>query len=165
MYMQVCMCTHTHTRAHTHTHSYTHIPTHTHAHTYTLIHTHAHTHTRAHTHTHSYTHIHTHTHTHAHTHKCICMYAQCLYYNPYSRAIPLAGRLCEHVETDQSASVAENCNSKLQEYLDTLDVRCEGNNNDAAILTWTPNDDTPDVVYYQVVGHTILYHMMIYYRV
>ena len=33
------------------------------------------------------------------------------------------------------ASVAENCNSELQEYLDTLNMRCQGDSNDAAILT------------------------------
>ena len=64
-----------------------------------------------------------------------------------------AGRLCEHTETDQSASVAENCDSELQQYLDTLDLTCQGDESDAAILTWMPDDDTPDVVYYQV------YHM------
>ena len=62
----------------------------------------------------------------------------------------LAGRLCEHFETNKSASVAEDCDSELQEYLDTLNVRCHGDKSDAAILTWTPDDDTPDVVYYQV---------------
>ena len=62
----------------------------------------------------------------------------------------LAGRHCEHVETDASASVAEDCNSNLQEYLDTLSVSCQGDESEAAILTWTPDDDTPDIVYYQV---------------
>ena len=62
----------------------------------------------------------------------------------------LAGRHCEHIETDRSAAVAENCNSNLQEYLDTLTVSCQGDENEVAILTWTPDEDTPDVVYYQV---------------
>ena len=64
----------------------------------------------------------------------------------------LAGRHCEHIETDRSAAVAENCDSNLQEYLDTLTVSCRGNESEAAILTWTPDDDTPDVVYYQVAS-------------
>ena len=43
-----------------------------------------------------------------------------------------------------------NCSSNLQDYLDTLSVSCQGDESEAAILTWTPNEDTPDVVYYQV---------------
>ena len=61
-----------------------------------------------------------------------------------------AGRFCSHVETALSASVAMECNSTLQEYLNTLNVRCEGDESEAAILTWTPDENTPDVVYYQV---------------
>ena len=61
-----------------------------------------------------------------------------------------AGRLCEHSETEESAAVAEDCNSELQEYLDTLNVTCQGNETSAAILTWTPDENTPDIVYYQV---------------
>ena len=64
--------------------------------------------------------------------------------------VPSAGRLCEHIETDDSAAVAEDCDSELQEYLDTLDVTCQSNESEAAILTWTPDENTPDVVYYQV---------------
>ena len=70
--------------------------------------------------------------------------------DPYSYISPAAGRLCEHIETDQSASVAADCNSELQEYLDTLDVMCLSDGSEAAILTWTPDENTPDVVYYQV---------------
>jgi len=54
------------------------------------------------------------------------------------------------VETDRSGDVATDCNSSLEDYLDTLDVTCEGEESEAAILEWTPDDDTPDVVYYQV---------------
>ena len=61
-----------------------------------------------------------------------------------------AGRHCEHEETDRSESVALNCGSTLQDYLDTLSVTCVGDESDAAILTWTPDENTPDVVYYQV---------------
>ena len=43
-----------------------------------------------------------------------------------------------------------NCDSNLQDYLDTLNVSCQGNESEAAILTWTPDENTPDVVYYQV---------------
>ena len=62
----------------------------------------------------------------------------------------LAGRYCAHEETAESAAVAMNCDSNLQDYLDTLSVSCQGDESEAAILTWTPDEDTPDVVYYQV---------------
>ena len=29
-------------------------------------------------------------------------------------------------------------------------MTCEGDESEAAILTWTPDENTPDVVYYQV---------------
>ena len=61
-----------------------------------------------------------------------------------------AGRYCSHVETASSGAVAVDCDRDLQDYLDTLTVTCEGEENEAAILTWTPDQDTPDVVYYQV---------------
>ena len=61
-----------------------------------------------------------------------------------------AGRYCAHEETAGSASVALDCDSTLQDYLDTLSVSCVGDESDAAILTWTPDENTPDVVYYQV---------------
>ena len=54
------------------------------------------------------------------------------------------------METAQSASVAVDCDSTLQQYLDTLNVSCQGDESEAAILTWTPDENTPDVVYYQV---------------
>ena len=54
------------------------------------------------------------------------------------------------METSSSASVATNCSSSLEDYLNTLTVSCEGDESEAAILTWTPDDNTPDLVYYQV---------------
>ena len=80
--------------------------------------------------------------------------------NPYS-CIPPAGRLCEHVETEDSAAVAENCDSELQDYLDTLDVTCQSNESDPAILTWTPDENTPDIVYYQVSSPFIALYIAI----
>jgi len=65
----------------------------------------------------------------------------------------LAGRFCEHFETATSGEVDLDCNSSLQDYLDTLNVACQGDESEAAILTWTPDIDTPDVVYYQVNMH------------
>ena len=62
----------------------------------------------------------------------------------------LAGRHCQHLETSSSGDVATNCSSRLDDYLNTLTVSCQGDESEAAILTWTPDDNTPDLVYYQV---------------
>ena len=48
--------------------------------------------------------------------------------------------------------MATDCNSGLEDYLKTLDVSCVGDESEAAILTWTPDDSTPDLVYYQVIN-------------
>ena len=71
-------------------------------------------------------------------------------YMYHEMKISTAGRYCSHVETASSGAVAEDCDRNLQDYLDTLTMTCEGEENDAAILTWTPDENTPDVVYYQV---------------
>ena len=71
-------------------------------------------------------------------------------YTYYEMKIFTAGRYCSHVETASSGAVAEDCDRNLQDYLDTLTVNCEGEESEAAILTWTPDENTPDVVYYQV---------------
>ena len=54
------------------------------------------------------------------------------------------------METSSSGDVAATCSSSLEDYLNTLDVSCEGDEGDVGILTWTPDENTPDVVYYQV---------------
>ena len=64
--------------------------------------------------------------------------------------ILIAGRHCQVVETSSSATPATQCSSTLQDYLDTLTVSCQGTEDEAATLTWTPDEDTPDTVYYQV---------------
>ena len=68
----------------------------------------------------------------------------------------LAGRHCQHVESSSSGDVATSCSNSLEDYLNTLTVSCEGDESEAAILTWTPDDNTPDLVYYQVIN-TISY--------
>ena len=68
----------------------------------------------------------------------------------YEMKISTAGRYCSHVETASSGAVAEDCDRNLQDYLDTLTVTCEGEESEVAVLTWTPDENTPDVVYYQV---------------
>ncbi|XP_065916178.1 protein Skeletor, isoforms B/C-like [Dysidea avara] len=64
-----------------------------------------------------------------------------------------AGRHCQHLETSSSGDVATNCSSRLDDYLNTLTVSCQGDESEAAILTWTPDDNTPDLVYYQCASH------------
>ena len=54
------------------------------------------------------------------------------------------------METAASGGVATDCASTLEDYQNTLEVSCEGDESEAAILTWTPDDNTPDVVFYQV---------------
>ena len=61
-----------------------------------------------------------------------------------------AGRHCQYVETASSANVATECSSTLQDYQNSLRVSCQGSASEAANLTWTPNENTPDTVYYQV---------------
>ena len=73
----------------------------------------------------------------------------------------LAGRYCAHEETAQSGAVAMNCSSNLQDYLDTLSVSCQGEESEVAILTWTPDEDTPEVIYYQV-SHILIAGMCYY---
>ena len=54
------------------------------------------------------------------------------------------------MESSSSGDVATSCSSSLEDYLNTLTVSCEGDESEAATLTWTPDDNTPDLVYYQV---------------
>ena len=59
------------------------------------------------------------------------------------------------METAASEGVATNCDSTLEDYQNTLEVTCEGDESEAAILTWTPDENTPDVVFYQVNVYSI----------
>ena len=41
----------------------------------------------------------------------------------------------------------------FQDYFATLNLTCDGTRiADAGILVWTPDENTPDTVYYQVSG-------------
>ena len=41
----------------------------------------------------------------------------------------------------------------FQDYVATLNLTCAGTRiSDAGILVWTPDENTPDIVYYQVSG-------------
>ena len=70
-----------------------------------------------------------------------------------SACYPSVGPLCEHQSTQSSGSVSENCQMTFQDYFATLNLTCAGTRiSDAGILVWTPDENTPDIVYYQVSG-------------
>lgn len=61
---------------------------------------------------------------------------------------PGAGRYCEWKH--KTVDVADSVNS-VEEYRNTLYLDCEV--GDYATFTWTPDEKTPDVVYYQCFTH------------
>ena len=56
----------------------------------------------------------------------------------------LAGSYCEYKTTSASPSNTDS----FEDYRSTLNKECDG--DQAGTLTWTPNETTPDMVYYQV---------------
>ncbi len=58
-----------------------------------------------------------------------------------------AGRLCACREGAEAARVRESCGSR-QEYEESQECSCE--EGGAAFLAWIPDENTPDIVYYQV---------------
>lgn len=65
---------------------------------------------------------------------------------------PGAGRYCEYKH--KTIDFAESVHS-VEEYKTTLFLDCEDGN--FATFTWTPDDKTPDTVYYQVMSFLFLY--------
>ena len=64
---------------------------------------------------------------------------------------PTVGPLCVHQSTSSSGPVNENCEMTFQDYFNTLNLTCDGARiTDAYVLVWTPDENTPDIVYYQV---------------
>ena len=59
------------------------------------------------------------------------------------------GRLCQLLETPASQNTRESC-SDLQTYIDTLETPASCNSGEPGKLVWTPDENTPDLVYYQV---------------
>ena len=59
----------------------------------------------------------------------------------------VVGRLCQSTETESATNIREGC-GPLDSYLSALDSSC--GNGGPGIFDWTPDEDTPDVVYYQV---------------
>ena len=57
------------------------------------------------------------------------------------------GPLCELSDTAQSEGIRQSCGS-YDDYISNLSSTCQG--GDPGELVWTPDDSTPDLVYYQV---------------
>ncbi|XP_064399010.1 mucin-2-like isoform X2 [Halichondria panicea] len=64
--------------------------------------------------------------------------------------VTAAGRLCACTEGAEAARVRESCGSR-QDYEESLECSCR--DGEPAILIWTPDADTPDIVYYQCAIH------------
>ncbi len=67
---------------------------------------------------------------------------------PFNQLFPrTAGRLCVCREGAEAATVRESCGSR-QEYEESQECSCE--EGEPAFLLWIPDENTPDIVYYQV---------------
>ena len=66
-------------------------------------------------------------------------------YNTFFVFFVVVGRYCEYqnIDTDRSAEF-----DTFGEYVTTLELVCE--DGTAGTFTWTPDENTPDTVYYQV---------------
>ena len=62
----------------------------------------------------------------------------------------IVGRLCELRETAASEISRQGCND-LQTYISTLETTASCNSGEPGTLVWTPDENTPDIVYYQVL--------------
>ncbi len=62
----------------------------------------------------------------------------------------VAGRLCSCIEGARGAAVREGCGSR-EDYEESLECSCD-ESGEPAILTWTPDENTPDTLYYQVIS-------------
>ena len=63
--------------------------------------------------------------------------------------------MCQLEETEASETTRQNCGD-LQTYIDTLETSASCNSGEPGKLVWTPDENTPDLVYYQVY-HLILF--------
>jgi DOMON domain len=67
---------------------------------------------------------------------------------------PYAAPICLYKATDNSADVSMT--GTFEEYFDTLDITCKDNATliaSGVTFTFTPNETTPDLLYYQCVTH------------
>ena len=58
------------------------------------------------------------------------------------------GALCRYREVSQSEVLRQSCGS-YDDYFNSLEFGCQ--NGTHGKLLWTPNENTPDLVYYQVL--------------
>ena len=67
---------------------------------------------------------------------------------------PAVGPLCAYTSTAASQQVLEDCRSNLTDYETNLVPPAAGCGQGTLTntFTWTPDEDTPDLVYYQVGG-------------
>ena len=63
---------------------------------------------------------------------------------------PTVGPYCEYKESGESVSARENCRS-FDQYLGSLLKQPCRSDDPPGVFTWTPDDTTPDTVYYQVM--------------
>ena len=77
----------------------------------------------------------------------------------------LVGRLCEYTESQEASNIRDTCGS-IESYLGVVtsgEPICEEGNSstfeegNSTTFTWTPDEDTPDVVYYQVYMYMYSY--------
>ena len=62
----------------------------------------------------------------------------------------IVGRLCERAESAAASNIRDTCGS-MEQYI--AEIRKEEPvcaDGEPGTFTWTPDDNTPDVVYYQV---------------
>ena len=59
----------------------------------------------------------------------------------------IVGPLCEMSETEESESIRQRC-EPYDAYISSLNSTCQP--GQPGELIWTPDDNTPDLVYYQV---------------
>lgn len=72
-------------------------------------------------------------------------------YSLYCFLFVLVGELCSYIETTMSATLRGSC-ADLNTYTNSLRLSgsCSNGTRKPGRLVWTPNENTPDIVYYQV---------------
>ena len=65
----------------------------------------------------------------------------------FTLTLRTVGTLCEYTETTLSTALRQSCDS-YDSYIASLEFTCL--NGTHGQLTWTPDETTPDLVYYQV---------------
>ena len=60
-----------------------------------------------------------------------------------------AGRLCEYTETENATQLRVKCGS-LEDYSAAVQKSLNCRQGNATVFQWTPDNNTPDIVFYQV---------------